>query len=39
MIKELERVFESGEGGVAQGVVRFQPISSELAIFAFESIL
>src|SRR5262249_51184525 len=34
MIKELERVFESGEGGVGQGVVRFQPISRMNAVLA-----
>ena len=27
MITELERVFESTDGGLGQGVVRFQPIS------------
>jgi len=32
MIKELERVFESGDGGQGQGVVRFQPISRMNAV-------
>ena len=32
MIRELERVFESSEGGVGQGVVRFQPISRMNAV-------
>jgi general secretion pathway protein D len=32
MIKELERVFEAGEGGVGQGMVRFQPISRMNAV-------
>src|SRR6185369_10269300 len=32
MIRELERVFESGEGGQGQGVVRFQPISRMNAV-------
>ena len=34
MIKELERVFESGEGGVGQGMVRFQPIARMNAVLA-----
>jgi general secretion pathway protein D len=32
MIKELERVFESGDGGQGQGVVRFQPVSRMNAV-------
>jgi general secretion pathway protein D len=32
MIGELERIFESGDGGVGQGVVRFQPISRMNAV-------
>jgi general secretion pathway protein D len=32
MIRELERVFETGEGGQGQGVVRFQPISRMNAV-------
>lgn len=32
MIRELERVFESGEGGLGQGVVRFQPVSRMNAV-------
>jgi general secretion pathway protein D len=32
MIGELERVFETGEGGMGQGVVRFQPISRMNAV-------
>jgi general secretion pathway protein D len=32
MITELERVFESGEGGLGQGVLRFQPISRMNAV-------
>jgi general secretion pathway protein D len=32
MIRELERVFESGEGGQGQGVVRFQPVSRMNAV-------
>jgi general secretion pathway protein D len=32
MITELERVFETKEGGVGQGVVRFQPISRMNAV-------
>src|SRR5262245_18667465 len=32
MIGELERIFESNEGGVGQGVVRFQPISRMNAV-------
>src|SRR5262249_52321734 len=32
MIAELERIFETGEGGVGQGVVRFQPISRMNAV-------
>src|SRR5262245_23165372 len=34
MIQDLEKVFESGEGGVGQGVVRFQPISRMNAVMA-----
>jgi general secretion pathway protein D len=32
MIRELERVFETGDGGPAQGVVQFQPISRMNAV-------
>jgi len=32
MIQELERVFETSEGGSGQGVVRFQPISRMNAV-------
>ncbi len=32
MIRELERIFESGEGGQGQGVVRFEPISRMNAV-------
>jgi general secretion pathway protein D len=32
MITELERVFETSEGGLGQGVVRFQPISRMNAV-------
>src|SRR5262245_45777233 len=32
MIGELERIFETGDGGVGQGVVRFQPISRMNAV-------
>jgi general secretion pathway protein D len=32
MIGELERIFETNEGGVGQGVVRFQPISRMNAV-------
>src|SRR6516225_4536927 len=32
MIRELERVFESGEGGQGQGMVRFQPIQRMNAV-------
>jgi len=32
MIAELERVFETSEGGLGQGVVRFQPISRMNAV-------
>ncbi len=32
MIGELERVFETSEGGLGQGVVRFQPISRMNAV-------
>jgi general secretion pathway protein D len=32
MIQELERIFESGEGALAQGLVRFQPISRMNAV-------
>jgi general secretion pathway protein D len=32
MIGELERIFETGEGGVGQGVVRLQPISRMNAV-------
>jgi general secretion pathway protein D len=34
MIGELERIFESGDGGVGQGVLRFQPISRMNAVMA-----
>lgn len=32
MIHELERVFEAGEGGQGQGVIKFQPISRMNAV-------
>jgi general secretion pathway protein D len=32
MITELERIFESSDGGMGQGVVRFQPISRMNAV-------
>jgi general secretion pathway protein D len=32
MIRELERVFETGDGGQGQGVIRFQPISRMNAV-------
>jgi general secretion pathway protein D len=32
MIEELERVFETGDGGAGQGVVRFQPIQRMNAV-------
>jgi general secretion pathway protein D len=32
MIGELERIFETGDGGVGQGVFRFQPISRMNAV-------
>src|SRR5262249_7756073 len=32
MIAELERIFESSDGGMGQGVVRFQPISRMNAV-------
>ena len=32
MITELERVFETSEGGLGQGVIRFQPISRMNAV-------
>jgi general secretion pathway protein D len=34
MIHELERIFESGDGGQGQGVIRFQPISRMNAVMA-----
>ena len=34
MIRELERLFETSEGGRGQGVVRFQPISGMNAVMA-----
>ena len=34
MIQELERVFETSEGGLGQGVVRFQPVSRMNAVMA-----
>ena len=34
MIHELERIFESSEGGQGQGVIRFQPISRMNAVMA-----
>src|SRR3954447_19776195 len=34
MIHELERIFESNEGGQGQGVIRFQPISRMNAVMA-----
>lgn len=32
MIRELDRIFESGEGGQGQGVVQFQPVSRMNAV-------
>ena len=32
MIAELERIFESREGGLAQGLIRFQPVSRMNAV-------
>jgi general secretion pathway protein D len=32
MIEELERIFENGDGGAGQGVIRFQPISRMNAV-------
>ncbi len=32
MIGELERIFETGEGGLGQGVIRFQPVSRMNAV-------
>jgi general secretion pathway protein D len=32
MIRELERVFETGEGGQGNGVIRFQPVSRMNAV-------
>ena len=32
MIAELERIFETREGGMGQGVVRFQPVSRMNAV-------
>ena len=32
MIRELERVFESGDGGQGHGVIRFQPVSRMNAV-------
>src|SRR6266581_5688534 len=32
MIAELERIFETSEGGVGQGVIRFQPVSRMNAV-------
>ena len=34
MIRELERIFESGEGGQGEGVIRFQPVSRMNAVMA-----
>jgi general secretion pathway protein D len=34
MITELERIFESSDGGIGQGVVRFQPVSRMNAVMA-----
>jgi general secretion pathway protein D len=34
MIKELERVFETGDGGRGQGVIQFQPITRMNAVMA-----
>jgi general secretion pathway protein D len=34
MIVELERIFESSDGGIGQGVVRFQPVSRMNAVMA-----
>jgi general secretion pathway protein D len=34
MIGELERIFETREGGVGQGVIRFQPVSRMNAVMA-----
>jgi general secretion pathway protein D len=32
MIAELERIFETGDGGLGQGVIRFQPVSRMNAV-------
>src|SRR5207302_2525798 len=32
MIAELERIFETSEGGLGQGVIRFQPVSRMNAV-------
>jgi general secretion pathway protein D len=32
MIGELERIFETGDGGLGQGVIRFQPVSRMNAV-------
>ena len=32
MITELERIFETGDGGLGQGVIRFQPVSRMNAV-------
>jgi general secretion pathway protein D len=34
MIRELEKVFDSGEGGQGQGVIKFQPVSRMNAVLA-----
>jgi general secretion pathway protein D len=34
MVKELERVFETGDGGRGQGVIQFQPITRMNAVMA-----
>jgi general secretion pathway protein D len=34
LIKELERVFDSGENGLGQGAIKFQPISRMNAVLA-----
>ena len=32
MIRDLERIFEFGEGGQGEGVIRFQPVSRMNAV-------
>jgi general secretion pathway protein D len=34
MIRELEKVFDAGEGGQGQGVIKFQPVSRMNAVLA-----